>query len=447
MKYTVETKLNKKQNKELLQYFDDVVKQYNYVFRVVWHIIKNNPKIKRHVLNSYLQYKFNITKRTAATIISCVLARLNSIIMLKKHELKQIEYKMEKLEQKINVLQEQLNKEKENARNNNIENLLSYNNLKEKVTWVKIHRDKLKNKIVSLYNQIEANKFKLTFGTNSLLKQDIDKFLKKRDNQMCFLGSREELCCNQNFQLVYDKEINQFHIKIRKDFNENKQLKGNDRYVYGKCHFNYMKKNIVEILKTKSSPLTYRIIKKGNNYYLQCILSIDENVVTRNNNGVIGIDFNKGFLAISETNHHGNLVKIDKMNYRFKQGNKTKNDLLQCISEIVKQALQVGKDVVIEDLNFSKKKSETLKTTSSKGKKYNDMLHSLAYRIFTDGMEHSCNKNGVGLVKVNPAWTSWIAKHKYCSKMKLNIHAGASFVIARRGMNFKEGNVKEKYKI
>ena len=34
--------------------------------------------------------------------------------------------------------------------------------------------------------------------------------------------------------------------------------------------------------------------------------------------------------------------------------------------------------------------------------------------------------------------TSWIAKNKFCDKMKLNIHTGASFVIARRGMNIKD---------
>ena len=49
-----------------------------------------------------------------------------------------------------------------------------------------------------------------------------------------------------------------------------------------------------------------------------------------------------------------------------------------------------------------------------------------------------CNRKNVGLIKVNPAWTSWIAKNKFCNKMKLNIHIGAAFVIARRGMNIKD---------
>ena len=66
------------------------------------------------------------------------------------------------------------------------------------------------------------------------------------------------------------------------------------------------------------------------------------------------------------------------------------------------------------------------------------MLHNLAYRIFLNRTEQICNRKNVGLIKVNPAWTSWIAKNKFCDKMKLNIHTGASFVIARRGMNIKD---------
>ena len=132
------------------------------------------------------------------------------------------------------------------------------------------------------------------------------------------------------------------------------------------------------------------------------------------------------------------LVKTDKMIYRFGSGNKTENDLLLIINKLTKLAINTGKDLVIEDLNFLKIKSKATKGKSKKDKKYNKMLHSLAYRIFLNRTEQICNKKNVGLIKVNPAWTSWIAKNKFCDKMKLNIHTGASFVIARRGMNIKD---------
>ena len=442
MKYTIETRLYEKQNKDLIEYFDSVVNQYNYVFRVVWHRIKHNPIQKNHILNTQLQNEFNITKRTAGSIIKTVVGRYSSLKALKEYELKQSEIKLYKLEQNLIVEQNKLGKQKILAKNNQIKDFQTYKNLKTKVSWMKISIDKLKNKIESLKNQINTNRFKITFGTFRLLKQDTEQFLRQRDSQVCAIGTKSEKCGNSNFQLLYNKKNNQFSIKVRKDFNGNKQLKGDCRYVLGQCYFNHLKKELINILKTKNLPLTYRVIKRVNKYYLQCVLEIEKKSITRKSYGVIGIDFNKGFLAVSETNECGSLIYTDRLNYRFKQGNKTENDLLQCINHLVKKALIVGKDLVIESLDFSKKKSLTTKAKSSNGKKYNDMLHSLAYRMFIDRCEQICNRNGVGLIKVNPAWTSWIADKKYCKTMKLNIHIGASYVIARRGMGYKEKKIK-----
>ena len=304
---------------------------------------------------------------------------------------------------------------------------------------MKIKKDKLINKIKSLNYQLETNKFKITFGTKKLFRQNLEEFLNKRDNQMVFIGSKEEKGCNQTFQLKYISKINQFIIKIRKDF-KYKDKKGEERYVYGQCFFNNHKNLLKEILKSQSCPLTYRIIKRNNKYYLQCIFEVDNKntVLTRKTYGVIGVDFNKSFVTVSQTNKYGHLVKTDKMTYRFRNGNKTENDLLLIINRLTELAVNAGKDLVIEDLNFLKAKSKATKGKTEKGKEYNKMLHSLAYRIFSDRTEQICNRKNVGLIKVNPAWTSWIAKNKFCNKMKLNIHTGASFVIARRGMNIKD---------
>lgn len=439
MKYTTETRLYIKNNKDIVDYFDEVKAQYNHIFRKVYHIIKNNPKLKINLLNTKLQNKYGINKRTASSIIKTVRGRINSIRELKKTEIKQKQYKLEKISEKLEKLVPILLDLKLKAKENNIEDLIKYRNFKTKVAFMKIRKDKLVNKIKSLNYQLETDRFKITFGTKKLFRKNLEEFLNKRDNQIVFIGSRDETGCNQTFQLKYVAKINQFTLKIRKDF-KYKNEKGEKRYVYGKCFFNSHSKFLREILKSKNFPLTYRIIKKSNKYYLQCIFEIDNKntVLTGRNYGVIGIDFNKGFLAISQTNKYGHLVKTDKMTYRFGSGNKTKNDLLLIINKLTELAINTGKDLVIEDLNFSKAKSRAIKGKFEKGKKYNEMLHSLAYRMFSDRTEQICNRKNVGLIKVSPAWTSWIAKNKFCNKMKLNIHAGASFVIARRGMNIKD---------
>ena len=439
MKYTTETKLYVKNNKDIVEYFDEVKKQYNYILRKVYYIMRNNPELKINLLNTKLQNEYNISMRTTNSIIKTVQGRINSIKELKKTEIKQKKYRLEKISEELEKLIPKLADLKLEAEKNNIKDLEKYRNLKTKIAFMKIRKDKLINKINSLNYQIETNKFKITFGTKKLFRQNLEEFLKKRDNQIIFMGNKYEKSCNSNFQLKYISKTNQFIIKIRKDF-KYKNEKGENRYVYGKCFFNNHKKLLKETLKSKNSPLTYRIIKRNNKYYLQCIFEINNNKLslTRNTYGTIGLDFNKGFVAISQINKYGHLVKTDKMTYRFRSGNKTKNDLLLIINKLTKLAIKTGKDLVIEDLNFLKIKSKATKGKFKKGKEYNKMLHSLAYKFFLDKAEQICNRKNVALIKVNPAWTSWIAKNKFCDKMKLNIHTGASFVIARRGMDIKD---------
>ena len=420
-------------------YFDEIKEQYNYIMRKVYYIIRNDPKVKENLLNTELQSKYNISKRTANSIIKTVQGKINSIKELKKTEVKQNQYKLERISKKLEKLMPVLLDLKLKARENDIKDLTKYRNLKTKVAFLKMRKDKLVNKIKSLNHQLETNKFKITFGTKKLFKQSLEEFLNKRDNQMIFLGSKEETSCNNTFQLRYVPKINQFIMKVRKDF-KYKNIKGEERYVYGKCFFNNHKKLLKEILKSKNSPLTYRIIQRNNKYYLQCIFEIDNyNLnLTNNTQETIGVDFNKGFVAISQTNKYGHLVNIDKMTYRFGSGNKTENDLLLIINKLAELAIHTGKDIVVEDLNFLKTKSKATKGESKNGKQYNRMLHSLAYKTFLDKAEQIYNRENVGLIKVNPAWTSWIAKNKFCDKMKLNVHTGAAFVIARRGMNIKD---------
>ena len=439
MKYTTETRLYIKNNKDIVEYFDEVKAQYSYILRKVYYIIRNNPKLKISSLNTKMQNEYGISKRTASFIIKTVQGIINSIKELKKTEIKQKQYKLEKISKKLEKLIPILMDLKLKAEKNNIKDLVKYRNLKTKIAFMKIRKDKLINKINSLNYQIETNKFKITFGTKKLFRQNLEEFLNKRDNQMVFVGSKDETACNQTFQLRYISKINQFIIKIRKDF-KYKDKKGEERYVYGKCFFNNHRNLLKKILKTKNSPLTYRIVERNNKYYLQCIFEIDNKntILTRKNYGTIGIDFNKGFVNISQTNKYGHLIKTDKMTYRFGNGNKTKNDLLLLINKLTKLAIYTGKDIVAEDLDFLKTKSKVVKGKTEKGKEYNKMLHSLAYRIFLNRTEQVCNRKNVGLIKVNPAWTSWIAKNKFCDKMKLNIHTGASFIIARRGMNIKD---------
>ena len=437
-KFTIVTQLHTSLNKDLIDYIDKTLPFYSKAVRESFHTIKNSKSFNKSNYNSYLQQKYDITKRTANSIISDAQGRLNALIELKQYEQKQLKLKISNLEK--NIIPKLVQKREINSKILNCGGKVSFikqRNLRSKIVSKKNKLNCLKQKLSNITYQIENKKIKLCFGTKDLLKRNYQKFKQKRDSQLSFVGCKSEPGCNQQLQLVFNPKNNQFKIKLRKDFGF-KKSKGKDKIVEGQVYFRNHKNKIVSILKNKNSPLTYKIIKNNNRFYLYCTFEIQlekEDYLTRSSYGTIGLDFNKGFVTLSETNNYGDLIDVDIFRYRFHSGKKTKTDLQKIANEIVQLSREKGKDLCIENLNFTKIKS---KTDSKIGKQYNQMIHSLAYSQFINLMENSAFKNSVRIIKVNPAWTSWLAKKLYCPTMKLNVHIGAAYVIARRGQGYKD---------
>ena len=436
-KFTVVAQLHDKNNSQIIEYFENSRMIYGHVMRKTFQHIKHADNFNKSTYNTYLQNQYGITKRTANSIISDAQGRLNALIELKRYEKRNLERKIDYLEIKVIP---QLQKQREDncamLRAGLFVNLNKHRNLKRKLVAKKNKLNRMKQKLSNLDYQLKSGQVKMCFGTKQLLKQDYNSFIEQRDSQIIFVGTKGETACNQNLQLNYNKLNNQFNIKLRKDFGGFKTTQRNDKYAFGKVYFNHYKQEIISVLEQKNSPLSYKIIKRYGRYYFYCTFEIqqdDTDIMTCITYGVIGLDFNKGFVTLTETNVFGHMIQNQFLPYRFKQGDSTKSDLQAIANNIVKLALITGKDVTIEDLNFKRTKA---KTESKRDKKYNEMIHSLAYRQFVETMESIVYRNNVYLNKINPAWTSWIAKNKYCPQMKLNTHVGASFVIARRGQGF-----------
>ena len=438
-KFTVFTQLHEENNAELIEYVDDRRKHQSKIVRKTFHLIKNTDKFDKSSYNTHLQNKYEITKRTANSIISDAQGRLNALKELKVFEKKQLEQKIEHLEK--NVLPKLISKRDDciaQLKANPKVSVVRLRNIRYKIVAKKNKLNRLKQKLDNVTYQIESGRLKLCFGTKRLLKLDYKRFVAQRDSQMSFVGSKSEPAQNQMLQLSYNPKNNQFDIRLRKDFGCYKNASKDDKYVYGRVYFRHHKSELVSILRQGYSPLSYKIIKKRNRFYLYCTFEIhveDDDFLTRSSYGTIGLDFNKGFVTLSETNEYGHLLRTQFLPYRFEAGSKTTTDLQKLVNDVVDIALQTGKDICIEDLDFKKKKA---KTESRHGCKYNEMLHLLAYRQFSNFIEGIAFRNLVYVRKVNPAWTSRLAKELYCPRMKLNVHVGASFVIARRGQGFKD---------
>ena len=440
---TTELKLNKEYNQLVGKYISDYIELFNKIQRLTFHRVKNyhikNGKITledRNIIHAQLKEEFNLTSRAIDAILSNMLGRYEAIKELKEFERKSLERKISTLEKDLTKLKDERTLQRISL-NNNLKdfNFVKYKNLKIKIYWKQNRLNTKKQKLKNLEKEIENGKYKVCFGTKALLQKDYSKFIKKRDSEIYFLGRAGDNSCNLNFQVKYSSKINQFYFRIRKEVDLD-----NDKFVYGQ--FNFNNKNYTNLLKnllrTKESALTYRIKIKDNRVFLQIIYNFEHNkdlCVTRNSYGVVGVDFNKGFVSVSETDKYGNLINTFNIDYQYSKGNQTTNDFQNIATRLKDYCLNTGKDLVIEKLNFTKKKDGLI---SKRGKKYNEMLSSLAYSKFDSIITSKCAKNRIFLHKVNPAWTSWIAKQKYCPKMKLNIHSGASYVIARRGMLLKD---------
>ena len=405
-------------NKQLYDYFEEISPLFTFLVRRTIHHLKH--ELNGENLSQYrtrLKHEHNLTNRFAKAVVTTAqnLFKLSSASGEYLHST--YADKIKKVNAKIIKTKAILNNPK--TKTNRI------NKLKTKLFWLEMKKNKL--------TQRKNNGVKpmLTFGTKKLLKSDKSKFLEKRDNQIVYVGDRDDYKGNQQFQLFYDKKYNKFTYKIRV---ENQCIK-DSKYIYGGfvVKDNVAKKEILKTLNNpKSNPLSFRIIRKNNGLYLQIMYRTESEPKTRNSNGVIGVDFNKGFIAVSEIDETGKLLSVDKFNYIYKgKSGVTKNSMYHLVKDLVNLAIKSGKDIVIEDLKSLNKS----KTEKKQRKHYNRMINTLKFGRFRDFLQTKCDKLGVGLSLINPYNTSKIASNKYCYSMKLNIHSGASYVIARRFYN------------
>lgn len=428
-KFVVVAQLHENNNADLIEYFENSRASYSQLVRKTFHAIKNDRNFNNSRYNNDLQNEYGILSRTANFIISDAQRQLNVLKALKKREKRQAKRKIKALENKIL----KLNSKK-----------IGNWNVRRQLVSKKAELNKLHQRVSNLNYQIDMCRYKMCFGTKKLLKTNYNMFVDQRDSQMNFTGDKNRPSCNQLLQLTYKN--GQFSIKLRKDFGGFKN--SNNKYVYGRVYFNYGKKIIKAILKNRNSPLSFRIIKKNSRYYLHCVFEIQaelDQFQTNIENGTIGLDFNKGFVTLAETNKYGHLVRTQFLPYRFKAGNKTKNDLEKIANRVKTLAAEVKKNICVENLNFETTKTKII---SKIDKKYNDMLSSLAYREFVNAIESVAYRNLIYMTLVNPAWTSRLAKRIYCDPMKLNGHIGAAYVIARRGQGFEDSTkiIKKLYK-
>ena len=448
-KFTIETRFNP--NDTLKEYLESNIEKQSSLFRIIFSLVQSS-ELKLSKLNTYIQNKYNVDKRTANSLIKTAKGRIKAYWELKKYELSNLETIIVSLTLKIDKLVNTVTVYKTLATKNLLnEELLDFYRKQKKLLWHNKQKlNKIKQKRDLLKKDISNKKIRICWGTKSMFKKQfnlvendykshqawLNDFRMKRDSQINFIGSISEPQGNQNCQLSYDNQQDNFRLKVRKDLELMNGL--NDKFVFiNELNFKHYRNKLIKYLSGESKTITTRIKRWEKKWYLQIIFSyeVDTSYSTTSTYGTIGLDFNVGFIELSETDRAGNL--INQWQYKLgKKGcsNAAKSLMRECAAHIVKLAKEKGKDLIIEDLDFKKTKAKTMKT--SKNKKYNKMINAFDYSRYKECFENACYRNNVNLKMINSAYTSKIGEVKYANIMKLSTHQAASYVIARKGQGY-----------
>ena len=233
---------------------------------------------------------------------------------------------------------------------------------------------------------------------------------------------------------------------------------GKGRYVYGKVHRKVQKGRVkkdkwvgfVESLligETTGNYTPYSVELKKRKGKIYAFVSFEEKIpevsITRMN-GVIGIDINASpfHIAYAGVKEDGNLEFFGKVNLNELIGKrKGEREILswKVANEIVNLAKEKERAIAIEDIKKLPRGSR-----GDGRRKLRKRLHQFIYKGILQKVEVLAKREGIEVVKVNPAFTSVIGQLKYAPQYLLDKDVAGAFVIGRRGMGFKE-EIPENY--
>lgn len=176
------------------------------------------------------------------------------------------------------------------------------------------------------------------------------------------------------------------------------------------------------------------ILKKDNKYYCHITFELPKaDTVCTGHNKIIGIDTNPDGFALTMIDNHGTYrwhTYLKQHELCYARGDRRKNLCGELVKQVTLIAKAYGCGISVEDLKF--------KNDRDVHSKFARIKHQFVYRELLTMLECACYREGIELIKVNPAYTSKIGLYKYCHQYGMSVHNGAAMVIGRRSYKFKE---------
>jgi IS605 OrfB family transposase len=356
-------------------------------------------------------------------IAACQAIQAQSLLSLKQQ--------INTLEQKIKLLERKPSKRlilhQKKRRKNALANRLTLK--EEDLKTGRVHLCFGSKKLFHAQFHLEKN------GFNSLQEWKT-AWTTKRESEFFVLGSKDETGGNQTCTAKLQND-GRLHLRLRlPDTLVDKHGKyleiENITFVHG------YEAILASLNDIEGRALSYRFKKDAKSWKVFVSTDLTKpSPVTREDNGVIGIDLNADHIAYVETDRFGNPISNQTLSW-ISYG-KTKGQLKAITGDICKQivdkAKETKKPLIIENLDFHKKK---LALREKGNCKFARLLSSFAYGLFQQFLITRAYKHGIVVHRINPAFTSVIGRVKYAKRYGLSTHLAAALCIARRHQKFSE---------
>ncbi|MEO7164432.1 MAG: IS200/IS605 family accessory protein TnpB-related protein, partial [Bdellovibrionia bacterium] len=415
MQLTAKTRIKEE---SVFSILDEMATEYSFVKRRLFAKVTQNVKTRAELKREFIA-QYQITARQFNSMWCEVSGSISSVNELKKLKVKNLESKIKSL---IKGLEYTTSNFKIHQR-------------KRKLATLQARRKRTKESLKDTPSICFGGKklFSKQFNLKENGYKSHDDWKKDwnaaRNSQFFLIGSKDESFGNQSCQMLAGKLV----LRLT----NNLAAKHGFKTIQIPCEFNYQK-DLIDSARTQGQAMTYRFIKEDDKWYV--LLSTKAPVVEQSShfkNGALGIDLNPSCLAMTRVSSDGNWIQSWQVPVviQGRTQEQIEATLGDEIAKIVGYAAVNQLPIIIENLDFSEKKSEM----NSRGT--NRMLSHFAYSKFANMIHSKCYKSGIELKKVNPAYTSVIGKHKFSLGYGLSSHCAAAMAIARRGF------VREKNKV
>ena len=256
------------------------------------------------------------------------------------------------------------------------------------------------------------------------------------------LGSKDETggCQGCTAALTDDGSLSpsgEAALSLRLRLPNSLALGGSKHLLIEGLRFAYGRENI-EAALFAGSALTYRFKRDEKGWRVFVSTSVEASkIVPSLAAGAIGVDINAGCLGVSEADRFGNLTRsrVVPCVIYGKTSDQRKAVIGDAVKAVVDRAVEAGKPLAVEKLDFSKKKKAELEKTDPG---HTRMISALAYAQIQGMLRAAAFRAGAGVIEANPAFTSVIGAVNYAQRFGISVHQAAALVIARRALGFNE---------